>query len=331
MPFACRIRSYSSTCQSCDSIWVVSGLKPRSSDSMNSRETAGQSASGSAARWADHVPVAPENFARKSDASTCAAMRSRRHAKTASSLPIVVGVAGCPCVRDSIAASRCATDRALSAAMTERSFGSQTSSTDALHREGVGGRVDVLARAREVRELGDAVEAELREPVAHEVLDGLDVVPGDRLALGEPGDLVLPEVEEEHPQAILVGLAERLRAEQRSIGEGDEPLHLDLDAGAVEARLREVVAEGRDGGAIPAVEGAEWLDAEGRRGGHGTPVATRRVPPCAVSRRGGSRVLAAGRAPGSRSRSYRAPRRTFPGPRSTGRARRGCGRSGRTT
>ena len=67
----------------------------------------------------------------------------------------------------------------------------------ALDGQGVGGRVDVLARAREVRELGDAVEAELREPVAHEVLDGLDVVPRDRLALGEPGDLVLAEVEEE--------------------------------------------------------------------------------------------------------------------------------------
>ncbi len=48
----------------------------------------------------------------------------------------------------------------------------------ALHRECVGGRVDVLARAREVGQFGDLLESELAEPVANEVLDGLHVVAG---------------------------------------------------------------------------------------------------------------------------------------------------------
>ena len=53
-------------------------------------------------------------------------MRPSRWAKTASSLPIVVGVAGWPCVRDSIAASRCSTASAAIASITPRNFGSQT-------------------------------------------------------------------------------------------------------------------------------------------------------------------------------------------------------------
>ncbi len=96
---------------------------------MNVRESSAQSTSGSAARCADHVPVAPENLARYSPPEICRATRSRRQAKTAISLPMVEGVAGCPCVRESIAASRCFTERSVSAAVTSRSFGSHTRST----------------------------------------------------------------------------------------------------------------------------------------------------------------------------------------------------------
>ena len=197
----------------------------------------------------------------------------------------------------------------------------------ALDGEGVRGGVDVLARAREVGELGDRVEPERRQPVAHEVLDGLHVVTGDGLLLGEPVDLGLPELEVQRPQARLVVVAERRRAEQRAVGERDQPLDLDLDAGAVEARLGEEVGERRDGGAIAAVERAERL--RGERS-HGAPVGVsesdeRRRP--GVTSPGGSRVRAAGRATGSHSRSYRAPRRTFPGRHSTGPARPACGRT----
>jgi hypothetical protein len=91
----------------------------------------------------------------------------------------------------------------------------------------------------------------------------------DRLALGEPVDLVLPEVEVERAQAQLLLLGERGRAEQRVVRQRDQPLDLDLDAGAVEARLGQVLGERRDGGAVAAVERAEGLGGEI---GHGTPV-----------------------------------------------------------
>ena len=96
--------------------------------------------------------------------------------------------------------------------MTPWSFGSQTFVDGTLDRERVGGGVDVLARAREMGELGDLLEPERRETVAHEVLDRLHVVPGDGLLLGEPVDLGLPEVAVERAQALLVGIAEAARS-----------------------------------------------------------------------------------------------------------------------
>ena len=62
------------------------------------------------------------------------------------------------------------------------------------HGEGVREVVDVFARRGEMRELGDGVEAERVQALAHEVLDGLHVVLGGRLELGEAVDLGLPEV-----------------------------------------------------------------------------------------------------------------------------------------
>jgi hypothetical protein len=153
--------------------------------------------------------------------------------------------------------------------------GIETGKPDVLDRALDGQRVrdgvDVFTRAREVGELGDRVETEGGEAVPHEVLDGLDVVTGDGFLLSQPIDLVLTEVAVEAPQALLVGIRQGRGLEQRAIGEGDEPLDLDLDAGAVQSRLREVVAERCDGGAVPAIERAERLDGEGSRGSQGNP------------------------------------------------------------
>ena len=113
-----------------------------------------------------------------------------------------------------------------------------------------------------MRELGDAVEAERREPVADEVLDGLHIVLRDGLLLGEPVDLGLPEVAVQGAQALLVVVRQRGRLEQRTVGEGDQPFHLHLDPGAVESGLGEEVGEPGDGTAIAAVEGAEGLRRE---------------------------------------------------------------------
>jgi hypothetical protein len=141
----------------------------------------------------------------------------------------------------------------------------------ALDGECVRDRVDVLARAGEVRQLGDRVEAQGREAVAHEVLDGLDVVAGDGFLLGEPVDLGLAEVAVEGAQALLVGIRQRRGLEERAVGEGDEPLDLDLDAGPVEAGLREEVGESGDGAAVATVEGAQGLRRKRRLESQGSP------------------------------------------------------------
>ena len=61
---ACAIEVYSSACQSWDSICVVSGFQSRPRDVTNSRDSAGQSADGSATTCAENVPVAPLNLPR---------------------------------------------------------------------------------------------------------------------------------------------------------------------------------------------------------------------------------------------------------------------------
>ena len=118
-------------------------------------------------------------------------------------------------------------------------------------------------------ELGDRIKPQGCQPVAHEVLDGLHVVACDGLLLGEPVDLGLSEVAVEAPQAPLLSRRQRRRPEESTIRERDDPLDLDLDPGAVESRLGEVVGEAGDGGAIAPVEGAQRLGRQG--GGHEAP------------------------------------------------------------
>jgi hypothetical protein len=73
-------RSYSSACQSCDSICVVSGFQVRPRLSTKEREIEVQSRSGAATTWAEKVPVAPENLPRNSDPAICDRIRPRRYA-----------------------------------------------------------------------------------------------------------------------------------------------------------------------------------------------------------------------------------------------------------
>jgi len=90
----------------------------------------------------------------------------------------------------------------------------------------------------------------------------------DGLLLGEPVDVGLAEVLVKGAEAVFFGIRQRTRAEQAPVGEGDEPLDLDLDAGAVQTCLGEVVAESADGGAVAPVEGAEGL--RGKLGAQGS-------------------------------------------------------------
>ena len=120
-------------------------------------------------------------------------------------------------------------------------------------------------------ELGDGVEAEGRQAVAHQVFEGLDGVLGDGFLLGEPVDLGLTEVAVQGAQALLVGIRQGARLEERAVGERDQPFDLDLDAGAVQTRLREEVGEAGDGAAVATVEGAQGLRRERRLESQGSP------------------------------------------------------------
>src|SRR5690606_8640413 len=86
-------------------------------------------------------------------------------------------------------------------------------------------------------------------------------------------------------KAFLVGVGERGRAEQRAVRERDQPFDLDLDAGAVEARLRQVLAELAHRGAVAAVERAQGL----RRKSHG---GSRRSRSTTADRRYGAALIA---------------------------------------
>ena len=80
MRFACETVEYSSACQSWLSICVVSGFQVSPMRlATNSRDTAIQSTSGSAARCAPKVPVAPLILPRYSWDSRCFSCRFRRY------------------------------------------------------------------------------------------------------------------------------------------------------------------------------------------------------------------------------------------------------------
>lgn len=94
---------------------------------------------------------------------------------------------------------------------------------------------------------------------------------GDGFLLGEPVDLGLAEVAVQAAQSLLVRIRQRRCAEQRVIGECDQPLRFGLDAGTVEAGFGEEFAQWGDGRAITPVEGAQRLDGEGVRESQGSP------------------------------------------------------------
>jgi hypothetical protein len=139
-----------------------------------------------------------------------------------------------------------------------------------LDHHGVRQVVDVLARAREVDELGQAavciVGRDLGEPLLHEVLDGLHVVLGDPLGGGHLVDLGRAERAHHLAQALDLGCRESPHAGNHlTLGEVDQPLDLDVHAGPVQGGLTEVVDEGGDCPAVAPVERAEGDRGAGRR------------------------------------------------------------------
>lgn len=85
------------------------------------------------------------------------------------SLPIVVGVAGCPWGRASVRVPRCDAASAVSEPVTALELGRPDACHRALRGESIDSGVDVVARAREVRQFADSSKAYLLEPIADEV------------------------------------------------------------------------------------------------------------------------------------------------------------------
>ena len=265
----CRTRlnratsAYSSACQSCDSICVVSGFQVRPRCSTNDRETSGQSAPGTATTCAPYVPVAPLSLPRYSsaairvqlavqpvreDGELLAERRRRGGLAVRAGEHRLVGLVA----------------RERGDLVGERLRGGQPDLVDrAAHHERVGEVVDVLAGAGEVDELADVVAARsrpgVREPLLEEVLDRLDVVHGDALDLGRA----------RRPRPART--SRRRRAGRRpsssvsvgapgttpSVVEVDQPLDLDVHALAVQRGLAQVVDERRDRRAVAAVQRTE--------------------------------------------------------------------------
>src|SRR5690606_1064938 len=87
-------------------------------------------------------------------------------------------------------------------------------------------------------------------------------VPGLRLFLREPGDLLLPEAGGPLPERRPLGRVQGRDAERLALGEQQQPLDLDVHAGAIEPGFGQVVAERRDDGRVAAVERTERLRGE---------------------------------------------------------------------
>ena len=117
--------------------------------------------------------------------------------------------------------------------------------------------MDDLAQGRQGRALAQLVGGRL-EVFADQVLDGLDVVAGNRLELAQALDVVGAEVTREGAQesrsaSVSVGGA----GQDRVVEQENQPLDLDVHARAVQARLGQVVRQGRGDRAVAAVQRAE--------------------------------------------------------------------------
>ena len=117
--------------------------------------------------------------------------------------------------------------------------------------------VDDLAQGRQIRALAQRLGGGL-EVFADQVLDGLDVVAGDGLELAQALDVLGAEVAREGAQVVALGVGQRGRARQdRVVEQENQPLDLDVHARAVQARLGQVVRQGRGHRAVAAVQRAE--------------------------------------------------------------------------
>jgi hypothetical protein len=105
---------------------------------------------------------------------------------------------------------------------------------------------------------GEVLYPDGRQSSPDVVLNSLDVVDGDGFYFREFIDGCSIEFGNDGTQPGHLIIGQRTRARQNGLaGQVDEPLNFNVNAIAVQCGLGQVVHEGRDGGAVAAVKGAE--------------------------------------------------------------------------
>ena len=140
-----------------------------------------------------------------------------------------------------------------------------------LQHQRMAGVVDVLAGAGEVHEL--ARRGQFRQGLAarlEPVLDRLDVVVGGLLDVLDRLGVGLGEAQHEVAQQAARRFRQGLELGEAGVGQGDEPLDLDLHAAVHQAELRQQRAQRGDLGGIATVQRRQRADrGEGGGRGHG--------------------------------------------------------------
>ena len=127
-----------------------------------------------------------------------------------------------------------------------------------LDAQGVGEVVDVFGGAAEVNQRHQVVQVQALQAATDVVLDGLYVVNGHGLNLGQLGHGFGVEIGHDGAQAHLLLLAQRGQTRQHLVlAQVDEPLDLNVDAVTVQGGLGEVVRQGCGDGCVASVQGAQ--------------------------------------------------------------------------
>ena len=127
-----------------------------------------------------------------------------------------------------------------------------------LDTQRVGEVVNVFRSATEVNQRHQVTQAQALQAATNVVLDRLHIVNGDSLNLSQLRHRISVEIGHDGAQALLLLLAQRGQTRQHLVlAQVNEPLNLNVDAVAVQRRLRKVVGQGGGHGCVASVEGAQ--------------------------------------------------------------------------
>ena len=122
----------------------------------------------------------------------------------------------------------------------------------------VGEVVNVLGGATEVNQRHQVAQTQALQAATNVVLNRLHIVNGDSLNLSQFRHRISVEIGHDGAQALLLLLAQRGQTRQHLVlAQVNEPLNLNVNAVAVQRRLRKVVGQGRGHGCVASVQGAQ--------------------------------------------------------------------------